>query len=188
MNLTGCVFGAFAGGGAAGGSVAADNRDIGQQTQDQSLQQKIGNLIYKDQDLHDNTHISITVYEGNVLLAGQAKTESVREKAEKYTYSVEGVKHVYNQITLGEPISTWTQTQDAWITTKVKSALVGTSGLRAAHIKVVTDNSIVYLFGRVNQEQANLAARAASQVEGVHQVVTLFRDPSTNAGVTTNPS
>ena len=184
--LNGCIVGAAAGG-AIGGASAADSRDFSQRTTDQSLQQQIGNLIYKDPTLHDNAQVAISVYDNNVLLAGRVTIPSLRERAEKMAYSVKGVNRVYNQLTVGEPISAFAQTHDAWITTKVKSALLTASGINSNLIKVVTDDDIVYLFGKLNQRQADLVADTASQVSDVKQVVTLFRDPSTDAPIVTHP-
>ncbi len=184
VSSSGCTTSAFVAGGLTGGAVVADNRSVVQKTRDQSLQQQIGNLIYKDPVLHDDTQVVIAVYNNEVLLAGQALNESLRAIAEKHAYSVHGVERVYNQMTIGKPISPWAQTKDAWLTAKVKSKLVSTADVRAAHIKVVSDNGVVYLFGKINQQHANLAAQAVSEVSGVHQVVTLFRDPSTNKGIT----
>ena len=182
LALTGCVVGAAAGG-AVGGANAADGRSFTQRTTDQSLQQKIGNLIYKDPTLYEQGQIAITVYNSNVLLSGRVNDADLRTQAEKMAGSVEGIKHVYNQIMIGPPISAWMLTHDAWLTTKVKSALLTTSDLNSAAIKVVTDDSTVYLFGRISQQQADLAAQATSHVEGVKQVVTLFRDPSSGKPV-----
>ena len=186
LNISGCILGVAAGG-ATGGAVGSDNRDLGQQTTDQSLQQKVGNLVYKDPDIHDNAQVVIAVYDNDVLLAGQARTQAVRAKVEKKAYAVKGVKRVYNEMVIGEPIGGWTQTHDAWLTTKVKSQLAVTANLRSSHVKVVTDNSIVYLIGRLNQQQADLAVQAASQVDSVQKVVTSFRDPSTDKAITVKP-
>ena len=124
-------------------------------------------LVYKDPDIHDNAQVVIAVYDNDVLLAGQARTQAVRAKVEKKAYAVKGVKRVYNEMVIGEPIGGWIQTHDAWLTTKVKSQLAVTANLRSSHVKVVTDNGIVYLIGRINQQQADLAAQAASEVDSV---------------------
>lgn len=187
FSTSGCIVGVAAGSAAGGGAVGSDNRDLVQQTTDQSLEQKVGNLVYKDPDIHDNAQVVIAVYNNDVLLAGQARTPAVRAKVEKKAASVKGVKRIYNEMVIGEPINGWVQTHDGWLTTKVKSELAVTANLRSSHVKVVTDNSIVYLIGRVNQQQADLAASAASQVDGVDKVVTLFRDPSTDKSINVKP-
>jgi len=45
---------------------------------------------------------------------------------------------------------------------------------KARNIKVVTENSEVFLIGIVTSEEGKAAAQLASQVDGVKKVITLF--------------
>jgi osmotically-inducible protein OsmY len=42
------------------------------------------------------------------------------------------------------------------------------------HVKVVTENGVVYLLGLVRQQEAKDAAQLARTTEGVKKVVTVF--------------
>ena len=64
---------------------------------------------------------------------------------------------------------------DAWLTTKTKTAMLAAKGLHSAQIKVVTENSVVYLMGLVNHQQANLATSVARRVSGVRKVIRVFQ-------------
>ena len=46
---------------------------------------------------------------------------------------------------------------DSWITTKVKSALLTNEKLNGVKVKVITEDSDVFLFGYVTPEQADVA-------------------------------
>jgi len=62
--------------------------------------------------------------------------------------------------------------KDSYITTKVKSELVGDFGTRASHISVKTKDGVVALTGRVDSNDAkDRAERDAKHVKGVVDVI-----------------
>ena len=62
--------------------------------------------------------------------------------------------------------------KDSYITTKVKSELVGDFGKRAGHIHVKTKDGVVALTGRVESEDAkDRAERDAKKIDGVVDVI-----------------
>lgn len=62
--------------------------------------------------------------------------------------------------------------KDSYITTKVKSELVGDFGKRAAHIHVTTKEGVVALTGRVDSADAkDRAERDARHIKGVRDVI-----------------
>ena len=63
---------------------------------------------------------------------------------------------------------------DTWITSKVKTLLIGSKNINAIHVKVITENRTVYLMGLVTQEEADIATNVARDVDGVQRVVKLF--------------
>ena len=67
------------------------------------------------------------------------------------------------------------RSNDSWLTSKVKSALLAQKGVPSDAIKVITENGIVYLMGIVSQDQGELAANTARRVDGVREVVKVFQ-------------
>lgn len=62
--------------------------------------------------------------------------------------------------------------KDSYITTKVKSELVGDFGKRAGHIHVKTKDGVVALTGRVDSEDAkDRAEKDAKRIDGVQDVI-----------------
>ncbi len=62
--------------------------------------------------------------------------------------------------------------KDSYITTKVKSELVGDFGKRATHISVKTKDGVVALTGRVDSDDVkDRAEHDAKQVKGVVDVI-----------------
>lgn len=173
LMLQGCVAAVIGAGAGATAKVATDPRTTGTQIDDTTLNSRIASKLKDNATAFIGSRISSSTYNGNALLTGQANTDQ-SEKAEELTRDVDGVKKVYNQIRIGDPVGVGTITNDSWITTKVKSQLVMNAQTKARKIKVVTENSEVFLIGIVTNEEGKAAADVASRVDGVKKVVTIF--------------
>lgn len=173
LMLQGCVAAVIGIGAGATAKVATDPRTAGTQVDDTTLSSRMNMKIKNDGPFFIGSRIITSSYNGNILLTGQANNEQ-SEKAESLAYQVEGVKKVYNQIRIGEPVGAGTITNDTWITTQVKSQLVLNAKTKARKIKVVTENGEVFLIGIVTSEEGKVAAEIASKVRGVKKVVTLY--------------
>jgi len=171
--LQGCIA-AFLGAGAGVAKVATDPRTTGTQVDDTTLDSRIGVKLKDESDYFKGSRIVVSAYDGNILLIGQAKSQAVIDRAVELTQSVDGVKKIYNKIQIGNIVSAATMTDDAWITTKVKSSLITNSQTKARDIKVITEDGQVFLIGIVTPEDGRLAANIASKVSGVKLVTTIF--------------
>jgi osmotically-inducible protein OsmY len=60
------------------------------------------------------------------------------------------------------------------VTTKVKARFVDGQRFNPIHVKVVTENQVVYLLGLVKKQEAKDAVELARTTEGVKKVVTVF--------------
>ncbi len=125
-------------------------------------------------ELYNPNHIVPTVYQGTVLLAGQVMRPNQRIEVEKIIQGIPGIKRIFNELEVSGPTSTLTRSSDSYITSKIKTDMIFTKGLKSRNIKIVTENGVVYLMGTVTKSQAKLAANVARKVSGVQKVVTLF--------------
>lgn len=173
LMLQGC-FGAFVAGAAAGGVVAYEGRNFNQKKADHQLTVEIQKRIENNPDLKNKCRIIVEAYDGVVLIAGQAPTQAMHDLAIKIAQATPGAKRVYDELVIGKPISAMTQSSDAWITTKVKTELLAAKGLDSSQIKVITENSVVYLMGITTPKQAKIASETTRKVSSVKKVVTLF--------------
>ncbi len=174
LPLSGCIPAAFVAGAGATGAIVYDKRSVKTMVQDRDMTNAVLKVISRDPDLSEQSHITIASFNHVMLLAGQAPTDALRVRAYQIASEAPNVKRIYNQITVEQPLSKKDQANDAWITTKVKSAIVAQKGLNSSQIKVVTENKIVYLMGILTPGQADLAATVASQVSGIEKVVKIF--------------
>lgn len=116
--------------------------------------------------------IKVEVNRGVVQLAGFVDSDAEKSEATKVARSIDGVQSVQNDLrvqpanrTAGEVID------DAVITAKVKSALIGDTRTKAHQINVDTKEGIVQLGGFVDSAQAKAAAsEVAESVTGVKSV------------------
>ncbi|MGL4920503.1 MAG: BON domain-containing protein, partial [Plesiomonas shigelloides] len=67
-----------------------------------------------------------------------------------------------------------TISNDTWITTKVRSQLLGSDKVKASNVKVTTENGEVFLIGKLTRAEADAATNIARNVSGVKRVVKVF--------------
>lgn len=158
----------------AGASMATDRRSIGNQIDDQTIQVDAYNRIAKNKALSDNTNLHLTSVNGSVLIIGQAPTTYLKDQAIKIINEVEGVVRVHNQIRIGSITSVTTQTNDIWLTSKVKTALFSDSSVNGKNIKVITENAEVFLMGIVSKKEADAAVNITRNIGGVNKVFKAF--------------
>jgi osmotically-inducible protein OsmY len=173
--LAGCVPVIIAAVGAtAGGAIIYDKRSSAVILQDQDISNQALVLLNADPALKGNGRVAVATFNHVVLLVGQFETEALKQKAYEDVRQVHGIRRIYNQIEISPVLTAWDQSGDAWITSKVKTAMVAKPGLSSSQIKVVTENKAVYLMGLVTPRQAQLATDVARTVNGVRKVVQVF--------------
>jgi len=161
--------------GVAGGvALAHDKRTTETILDDQSIEYNTYNKISEDRELKKHNHINIISYNGVVLLTGETPQAHMREKTAEIARNTKNVKRVYNAIKVMQPTSLKSRNNDTWITTRVKSKMLGKKETDGLRIKVTTENATVYLMGIIPKHQADFAADLASRVEGVKSVVKVF--------------
>lgn len=174
ISLQGCITTAVVTSAAVATKVATDPRTTGVQIDDEILEEKVAYNINKDAQIKEEARINVVSYDGKVLLIGQASSLDVAENAKNLAAGAEGVSEIYNEIRQGEKIGFAQITKDSWITTQIKSKLLVNSEVKATEVKVVTENSEVFLMGKLSQTQANAAAEVARNVNGVSKVIKVF--------------
>ncbi len=158
----------------AGASMATDRRSIGNQIDDQSIELAAYNEMTKNKSLSDNTNLHVTSLNGAVLIIGQAPNTYLRDQAIKIVNAIAGVVRIHNQIRIGNTTSVTTQTNDVWLTSKVKTALFSSDEVNGKDIKVITENAEVFLMGVVSKKEAEAAVTITRNISGVNRVFKAF--------------
>ncbi|WP_394809098.1 BON domain-containing protein [Nitrosomonas sp.] len=171
--LVGCVP-MFAVGTAAGTGayISEDRRTSGMFIEDEGIELKGARRIY--QQFGDQVHINITSYNRMVLLTGEVPTETIKADIEKLIMGVDNVRKIFNEIAVAGNTSLASRSNDTLITSKVKTRFLTERKFQINHVKIVTENEVVYLLGVVTRQEADNAAQIASATSGVKKVVKVF--------------
>lgn len=162
------------GGAAAGASAAVDRRTTGTLIEDEAIELKARKAFSADKEVSDQAHLNVTSYNTVVLVSGEAPTEELRTRAVELVRKIQKVSRVHNEVTVAAPSSMMSRSSDSVITSKVKTKLLGNEDIDGIHVKVVTENGVVYLMGLLSRAEADRATEVARLTGGVQKVVKLF--------------
>ena len=173
ITLQGCA-GVVIAGGATAGAMANDRRSSGAYADDETIEWKIIDVLYEDEEINDQTHLNATSYNGIVLLTGEIPNEKMRVKISQKVWGVRGVRQLHDETSIATPSSMMSRSGDTWITSKVKTAMLTDDTEMGARTKVVTDKGVVYLMGIVSPQEADKLTDIVRRVGGVQKVVKVF--------------
>ncbi len=149
-------------------------RTLGALIDDQQLEIAAAVNIRKADEALDNSHINVVAFNGILLLTGQVPRHDLRTLAGDTAKRIHGVRQVFNEIQVQGTTSFLARANDSWLTTKVKSTLIGHKDIDSGRIKVVSEDGVVYLMGLLSQTEAAKAASVVSNIGGVQKVVKAF--------------
>jgi len=175
LSVQGC-FVAAAGAATTGTAVAVDRRTAGTIVDDQAIELKAMYAIRQQRELWQKSHIHVLSYNNVLLVLGQTPTESFKQAAEEALQGIPKVRRIHNELEVIEPLSLAERSKDAWITTQIKTKLIGTKEMRAHHVKVISENRVVYLMGLTTSTEEMTATDIAQTVPGVEKVVQIFEN------------
>jgi len=170
--LQACAQALIVGGVAAGVVMAADRRQTEVMFADQRIEFAAGDRI--DDALKGQGHVNVTSYNYTLLLTGEVPSAAAKADAEKAAVGVPNVKTVVNELQVAGTSSAGSRSNDAYVTSKVKSNLLGNGKVKPTDVKVVTEAGVVYLLGLVTHEEADAATEIARGTGGVQKVVRVF--------------
>lgn len=173
ISIQGCA-GLVIAGGATAGAMANDRRTSGAYIDDESIEWKIIDVLYQDEQIDEQTHLNATSYNGIVLLTGEIPNQEMRVKINEKIRSIQGVRQLHDETSIAAPSSMMSRSGDTWITSKVKTAMLTGDTDMGARTKVVTDKGVVYLMGMVSPQEADKLTDIARRVGGVQKVVKVF--------------
>ena len=170
--LHGCAPLVIGGAAATGVLVSEDRRTVGTMTDDTAIETKASSRI--GDGLKGNIHVNITSFNGIVLLSGEVPDAKAKDQAGRIAQAVEKVRSVHNELAVTPITPLSVRTNDAVTTSKVKARFVDGQKFNPVHVKVVTENGVVYLLGLVRKQEAADATEITRTTSGVSKVVRLF--------------
>jgi len=169
--LSGCAVGVL------GGSTSySDRRTTESQITDEKLEWQ---TVLKTQDVEGEFRANFVSYNQVILITGQSPNQEIIDKIFSIVTNMENVKKVDNYMTVAPENTVRGIANDIAITSNVISRVFAEDGkdptrLSIFHLKVFTEEAIVYLMGIFNQQEADKAISIAQSSRGVKKVVPLF--------------
>ncbi len=171
VTLPGC-FPLVATGMGAAVLMADDRRTTGAIVDDEGIENKA--LLRVQQKHSNNVHLNVTSFNRVVLLTGEVPSAEIRADIERIVRGVDNVRTVQNELVVNATTTLMLRGNDSVQTSKVKARFLDVNKFRANHVKVVTENGVVYLMGIVKRQEAQDAAEIARTTSGVQRVVRVF--------------
>ena len=172
--LGGCIVAAVGAGAIGGAVVMTDRRSAGIQLEDKQIEHRVDSAL-GDRFARQSVRIDVASYDQEVLLAGQVSSEQDRLDAAAIAARAENVRRVTNELEIGSLGGLSNGTDDALLAAKVRTSLLEEKGMAPGVVVVHCTLGSIYLFGKVNAHEAEVAKAVASHVEGVKRVVALFQ-------------
>ncbi|ALQ50322.1 BON domain-containing protein [Nitrosomonas ureae] len=170
--LTGCPLYSVSTASGSNSYISEDRRTSGIFIEDEGIELKASRRIH--QQLGNSVHINVTSYNRIVLLTGEAPTEAVKTNIERLVMGVDNVRRIHNEIAIAANTALSSRSNDTLLTSKVKARFLAERKFQINHVKIVTENGVVYLLGMVTREEGDNAAQIASSTSGVRKVVKAF--------------
>ena len=154
--------------------VTLDRRTAGKYWDDNALEVKVRRAIGNDAAIGSGINVSVTVFNGIVLLTGEAHNDDQRQRVEQLAKGYEETRKVVNELELAGKTNLSSRLNDAWITGKVKTRLLKLSEPPPSAVKVVTEHGKVYLLGRVTRAETEAVVETIRGISGVTYIVKVF--------------
>jgi osmotically-inducible protein OsmY len=144
--LYGCAAAVIGGAAAGGYLVGEDRRTAAVMTDDEGIELKLNNRI---SEKYPDSHVNVTSYNRLVLLTGEAPNADARADIEKIAREFTNVRGTFNELAVRAPTPLSARANDSYITSKVKARFLDNRAFNPVHVKVVTEDAVVYQMGIV---------------------------------------
>ena len=155
----------------------ADRRTADMAEIDKDVETDIKEELRDDNEIRHFTHVNVTVYNGAVLLTGEAMNEAIKTKIIEMVRIVKNVKMVHDNLIVDYLSDNLSRASDRRITQNIKQALKQIHDLPnfdSSLIKVVVEQSSVYLMGRVHRDEGTVVINVIRLEPDIRQVITVF--------------
>ncbi|MGB3726276.1 MAG: BON domain-containing protein [Glaciecola sp.] len=169
--LSGCVSALAVGAAGTAAVSTSDRRTLGTQIDDKTTTARVNTAINKIPNVEENADVSVHVYNGQVLLTGQALTQDIISQAASAASNVANVVKVHNQIRLGQPIPTTSTINDIYIGTKIRTLMAADDNVPLLKLDLIVEDSEVFIMGQLTKQEATNAVELVRNVDGVVKVI-----------------
>ena len=144
---------------------------------DKEIETEAYSELNSDDDVLNQSHYTITAYNGAVLITGETPTEELRTKIISTVQVIPNVKLIHNNLIIAYPSDSNSRANDKLITDTVKIALnqiCTIPDFDPSMVKVITENGTVYLMGLVHRDEGTVVINVTRLQPGIKQIITVF--------------
>ncbi len=121
-----------------------------------------------------NIQVAVTSFNRFALITGQVPNDSTKQGIERIVGGISPIKGIANELHVERSSNTGVRRSDSGISGDVRTRFLEDKSFNPAHIKVYTEEGVVYLLGIVTRAEADAASEIAATTRGVKKVVRVF--------------
>ncbi len=155
----------------------ADRRTTEAAENDNDIETEVKETLRDDEELRRFSHVNVNVYNGAVLLTGEAMNDVFKTKIVETVRVIPHVKMVHDNLIVDYPSDNLSRANDRRITQNIKQALTQIHDLPnfdSSLIKVIVEQSTVYLMGRVHRNEGTVVINVVRLEPDIRQIITVF--------------
>ena len=160
------------GGVTATAAIMADRRTPAVQAIDKGIELQAENALAKR--FGDSAHINVTSFNQKVLLTGEVKDADIKGEAGAYVKAMKNARSVFNELVIGPNSTLSSRANDSYLESLIKTQMIFTDKIPSNSMAIVAEGGSVYLMGILTQNEADMAKKVASNVNGVKDVYAYF--------------
>jgi len=150
------------------------SRSLGAKLDDSNLETIIGHNINRAHPDLDSAHVEVHSFNSVVLLTGEVPSEDLKSMASEVVNDVSSARQLYNELEVRANSSILSRANDSYLRQKIALRFIREPSLKGADLEIVVEDSVAFLMGLTNAEQAEVAAHEASLTGGIRRVVKVF--------------
>ncbi|WP_227429976.1 BON domain-containing protein [Psychrobacter sp. I-STPA6b] len=154
--------------------VPITERTLAQRLLDQGIERTaLVNIYALDPHLKSNSRLSVNSFYSDVLLTGEVPNQQVYDAINEIVSSMPDVKRINNYIEIRRNKGLSYTVHDRYITSKLNAKILADPYIGYSQVKVVTDDGVVYVLGRLTPSQQEHLRDMMSSTVGIKDFVIL---------------
>lgn len=150
------------------------DRSLGSQLDDSNLETILSHNLNKAHPDLDSAHIEVHSFNTVVLITGEVASEKLKTQVSEIVNEVTTVRQLYNELIVRANTSLLSRANDTYLRQKIVLRFLREPLLDGLDLDIVVQDSVAFLMGLTNAEQAEVAAHEASLTGGIRRVVKVF--------------
>ena len=150
------------------------SRSLGAKLDDSNTETILSHNLNKAHPDLASAHVEVNSFNSVVLLTGEVPSEELKEMASQVVNEVTSVRQLYNELEVRANSSLLSRANDSYLRQKIAFRFLREPALKDTDLQIVVEDSVAFLMGLTNTEQAEVAAHEASLTGGIRRVVKVF--------------